>query len=437
MPEGPYEIPYVARRGFGGSGAQLTATQAIVRSTLWRRIVAPHQDSGWPMRRGTGDSGATTFRVLEIVINMQVGGIERWLLDVVPRVDRKRLQLDFACLTISDANRDRLLSLGCNVHVIPDLLHPSRGFAAMRRLNAQDGPYDAVHAHLQHMTGLLLWMARRCGIRVRIAHSHLDSRPVERNAARRFLVRNAVLAALIRRHATAGLACSSDAAASLYGPRWKADGRWRLLYYGIDLMPFRAARGGTEARLALGIPAGALVVGNIARFVPQKNHALFVQVATEVARREPSAHFLLLGDEGPLRVDTEQRIAAAGLTSRFHIVAGRTDIAEFTPAMDVFLFPSVYEGLGLAVVEAQAGGVPCVITDSLPAEVDVVPQFLRRVALDAPPVAWADAVLATWRPLTSACRDAAREHVAHSAFNIEESTHRLQDFYCQQLHAEV
>jgi glycosyltransferase involved in cell wall biosynthesis len=430
-----YEIPYDARRGFGGWGAQLTATQAIVRSTFWRRAVARYQD-GHGMRQGTGDSGAVPFRVLEIVINMQVGGIERWLLDVVQRVDRKRLQLDFACLTISDAHRARLLSLGCNVHVIPDLLHPSRGFAAMRRLNAQGGPYDAVHAHLHHMTGLVLWMAHRCGIRVRIAHSHLDSRPVERNVGRRFLMRNAVLAALIQRHATAGLACSSDAAASLYGPRWKADGRWRLLYCGIDLMPFRSARGGTEARRALGIPAGALVVGNIARFVPQKNHALFVQVATEVARREPSAHFLLLGD-GPLQGDTEQRAAASGLTSRFHIIAGRTDVAEFTPAMDVFLFPSIYEGLGLAVVEAQAGGVPCVITDSLPAEVDVVPAFLRRVALGVPPAAWADEVLAAWRPLTSACRDAARERIAQSAFNIEESAHLLQDFYCQQLHAEI
>ncbi len=360
---------------------------------------------------------------------MQVGGIERWLLDVAARIDPERVRLAFACRTICDDNRDRLRSLGCDVHVVPDLLHPYRGLAALRSLTARYGPYDAVHSHLHHMTGLVLWMARWSSIGVRIAHSHLDSKPAELRAGRRFLARNAALASMIRRYATAGLACSEAAAASLYGAAWRRDARWRLLFYGIDLAPFRGACDRAATRLDLGIPADAFVVGNIGRFAAQKNHAFFVEVAAEIVRRETSARFLLVGD-GPLRDGIERQIAGAGLTSRFHIVSGRTDAAALTRAMDVFLFPSVYEGLGIVLLEAQASGLPCVLTDSLPFEVNVVPPLLQRVSLTSPPAMWAEAVLAARAAAID--RSGALRVVERSSFNIDESCRLLGAFYEEQ-----
>jgi glycosyltransferase involved in cell wall biosynthesis len=234
---------------------------------------------------------------------------------------------------------------------------------------------------------------------------------------------------MIRRYATAGLACSEAAAASLYGAGWRRDARWRLLSYGIDLAPFRGTGDRAAARLDVGIPADAFVVGNIGRFAAQKNHAFFATVAAEIVRRESSAHFLVVGD-GPLRNDVERQIADAGLTSRFHIVSGRTDVAAFTRAMDVFLFPSVYEGLGIVLLEAQASGLPCVLTDSLPFEVNVVPALLQRVSLMSPPAVWADAVLAA--RAVAIDRTEALRAVERSAFNIEESCRLLEVFYEEQ-----
>ena len=375
--------------------------------------------------------GKHNVRVLEVVTNIHVGGIERWLLDVAARADRERIQLDFACRTILDEPRQRLSALGCKIHVIPDLLHPYRGLKALRALVSRHGPYDAIHTHLHHMAGLVLWMARWSGFQIRVAHSHLDSRPIERNAGRRFLARNAMLATLIQRYATAGLACGSDAAASLYGSRWREDPRWRVLLYGIDLTPFRASGDGAAVRRDCGIPLDAFVVGNIARFAAQKNHLFFVDVAAELVRRQPATHFLLLGD-GPLRGAIEARIADAGLSSRFHIVTDRTDVAAFTPAMDLFLFPSAYEGLGLALVEAQASGLPCVFTDSLPAEVNVVPALVRRMPLTASAASWADVILAE-RAAAVPNQAEALAAVERSPFNIATSSRELHAFYAHEI----
>jgi glycosyltransferase involved in cell wall biosynthesis len=267
----------------------------------------------------------------------------------------------------------------------------------MRKLRklARRGRYDVVHSHVHHFSGLVLSAARAAMVPVRLAHSHNDTFALERNAS---LPRRSYLAFsewLIQRNATAGVAASAEAARSLFGARWSSDARWSILYCGIALDPFRLPLAGKDLRSELGIPAGHLVVGHVGRFDPQKNHHFFAEVASEIARRHPAVHFLLVGD-GPLRPTIQDAFAGKGLASQTTFAGLRGDVPQVMRcAMDLLLFPSHFEGLPLTLLEAQAASLPAVISDAISPETDVLPFCITRLSLSAQPSVWADAVLAT------------------------------------------
>ena len=158
---------------------------------------------------------------------------------------------------------------------------------------------------------------------------------------------------------------------------------------------------------------------------------MVIDVAAEVFRSEPRTHVLLVGDgreEGPIR----ERARAAGILDRVVFAGARNDVpALLEQAMDVFVFPSHHEGLGVAVVEAQAAGLPCIIADHLPVEIDVVPALVTRLPLSAPPAAWASAVLsAAERPRTDP--DEALAAVLATDFNVENSVSKIARIYDQE-----
>jgi glycosyltransferase involved in cell wall biosynthesis len=251
---------------------------------------------------------------------------------------------------------------------------------------------------------------------VRIAHIHNDRGAQPASRARRAYRR--LMAAAVDRFATRGLAPSAAAARFLFGAGWRADPRWRVLPYGIDLAPFRATPDPVALRAALGIAADALVVGHVGRFAPQKNHGLWLRILAALRAREPRTVGLLVGD-GALRAEVERAAAAAGLGGQVIFAGVRADVpALMRAALDVFLFPSRYEGLGLVLVEAQAAGLRCVISDVIPPEADALPDLVCRLPLTAPPAAWADALQAALR------RGRAEEaalRLAHSPYAIDAS----------------
>ena len=174
--------------------------------------------------------------------------------------------------------------------------------------------------------------------------------------------------------------------------------------------------------------ADALVLGHVGRFHERKNHALIVEVAAEVFRQEPSARLLLVGD-GEEEAKIRTHVQTLGIADRVVFAGGSDQVPQLLKhAMDVFLFPSHHEGLGVAVVEAQAAGLPCVIADHLPEEIDVVPALIHRVPVGAPPPVWAAAVLQATRQPAIDHSEALRTILA-SDFNIERSVAKVADVY--------
>lgn len=232
---------------------------------------------------------------------------------------------------------------------------------------------------------------------------------------------------LIRRFSNAGLTATRQAGASLFGADWERVAHNRVLYYGIDLTPFYADYDDAALRAELGIPPDAFVVGHIGRLTEQKNHAFILQIAKAVLAREPKAYFLLMG-EGELRAEIEAMVETHQLNGRVILPGTTPNVARYLKgAMDVFLFPSLYEGFGLVLLEAQAAGLPCIYADHLPNDVAVVEPLLTALSLNQPADVWAEAVLSARQAAISPA--AALDIVAASPFRIQHSQQALLELY--------
>jgi glycosyltransferase involved in cell wall biosynthesis len=163
----------------------------------------------------------------------------------------------------------------------------------------------------------------------------------------------------------------------------------------------------------------------------QKNHSFIVDVFYELCQRENNAWLLLVGD-GPLAEEVLAKAEQLKLDERVILAGVRDDVPELmVHAMDVFLFPSRFEGLGLVLLEAQAAGLPCVVADTVPAEARLVDGLIHQVPLTASPSRWADSVLAARE--TGVGREQALATVSDSMYSIEGSVEALESFYLSTL----
>jgi glycosyltransferase involved in cell wall biosynthesis len=366
------------------------------------------------------------IRVLHVHSDLHWGGVERWLLQVSRSIDRSAFEFDFFAASIDPDWQNAIESMRLGLISSPRPRYLWRYTMTLRRA-LEKRRYHAIHSHFIDHSGVLLREAAKAGVPLRIAHSHLDAGPILREipAHRRayFRIQNR----LVHRYATRGIAASSAAAVSMFGPTWPKDSRWSVLHCGIDLTPFDRPR--ESLRSELGFAADDVVFGHVGRFTDQKNHHFLIDVAQRLSAILPRARFLWIG-EGPLQNAVEERLSAAGLRERVTILSRCANVPELMrSAMDAFLFPSLNEGLGLAVVEAQAAGLPCFISDRVPPEADVVPALIHRLSLSDSADHWASTIAAGLHPNPPVNAQEALDAVRRSSFNIETSTRRLAEVY--------
>jgi glycosyltransferase involved in cell wall biosynthesis len=374
-------------------------------------------------------SPAYPLRILHVVGGMNIGGTETWLMHVLRHLDPRRYRMDFLVHTAEPRAYDAEIRAH-NCRILPCLSH-KRPWMYSRRL--QDilrdyGPYDIIHSHVHHFTGVVLRTARRAHVPMRIAHSHSDTSRIQGNAGP---VRRAychVMRRWIRRNATVGLAVSRKAAAALFGPSWAAEKSCRILYCGVDFAPFQSLPDAGAVRAEWGIPSDAFVVGHVGSFSPPKNHAFLVEIAKELVRREPETRFLWVGD-GALRPAVQAQVMQAGLDRNVCFAGVRRDVARLLAAMDVFVFPSLWEGMPLSLIEAQAAGLRCVVSEAITAEARAVEPLIRPLSLACPASAWAEQILAVRRERPSVRRIEALAMLERSHFSIESSLRALEATY--------
>ena len=374
-------------------------------------------------------SQSLPLRVLHVVGAIDAGGIASWLLQLARCADRSQLSMDFFVYADAEgAYNPELLSLGTRIFRCPRSDPPWLYANNMWRILRTLGPYDVVHSHVHYYSGWVLAIAALAGVPVRIAHSHTDTRSEDSRASASRRLYLATMKILLRHSATAAVAASSEAGAALFGESWPSHLKWSLLRCAIDLSPFRESPR-SSLREELGIPRDSFVVGHVGRLVEVKNHSFLIAIAKAAELLNPAIHFLLVGD-GPLRGDIERRVAEAHLKNRFTFAGQRNDIpALMVGAMDAFVLPSLFEGLPLVLIEAQAAGLPCLVSDTVSAESNIVNSLFFRQSLSSSPEEWAARLISLRQARSDISREQALRAVEVSPFEIHSNLDWLQAFY--------
>jgi glycosyltransferase involved in cell wall biosynthesis len=379
-------------------------------------------------RPGAPAASTQPCRILHVVSSLVRAGIDLWLLQMLRRIDGDRYQMDFFVLgERAGALEQEVRTLGSRVLIARSprrLWQVGRDFP---NVLASYGPYDVVHSHVHHFGGLIVRTAARHGVPLRVAHSHNDTRVVERHTSWPRRCYLGLTRRWIRQFATHRIAVSRSAAEDLFGPNWSRDPRCEIIPCGVDFTAFAGSDSRLVTRRALGLPKDASVVGHVGRFHRRKNHSFLLEVAVELFARNERAYLLLIGD-GELMPEIKAQAHQLGIADRVVFTGDRADVPILMQAMDAFVFPSHHEGLGLVLLEAQAAGLPCVLNRDLPEEADIVPALIHRLPLNALPELWAERILqaaAAPRP----GREQALRAVCASEFDICKSITRMQSIY--------
>lgn len=323
------------------------------------------------------------------------GGIESFLSNVIQRLDPEKFQIDIvaACLSKS-VFTGPLERLGVRFFELSGrqrgLLQNHRLFSALLRREQ----YHVVHLNLfQGLSLSYAGTAKRAGISVRIAHSHNTALRKSATKPLKELIHNAAKY-IFAGDATEFWACSSNAARFLFPKRALEKRGYRFIPNGIEVERFRfdpSVR--DQVRAGLGLE-DKLVIGNVGRLCYQKNQDFLLDVFAQVKRRRPESRLLLVGEGEPLEQLKEKarRLNIADCVIFYGVSA---HVERLLWAMDVFVFPSRFEGLGIAAVEAQAAGLPVIASEFVPEEACVTPA-LRKVLLKAGPKQWADALIGAY-----------------------------------------
>lgn len=313
------------------------------------------------------------MRVCQVLHGIVGGGSEQVVLNYCSLMR----DIHFDLLYQYEANPqilERFNEVGINCIQIPDKIHhPLKHLWTMFRI-FRKGHYDVVHSHLDwFMNSYVCFFAMLAGVKKRMAHHH-QAYTVSYERSFRALPRN-ILYTIMRfpckLFATHWLACGEAAAINGWGSKAFKKGKVIILPNAINPKRFKFSETNRcEIRAKYGIADDDFVIGHVGRFYPQKNHEFLIDVFSEVCKQKSNAKLLLLGD-GPLQEKIRQKTEALGLEGSVIFAGLQKDSAPFYSAMDVFAFPSLWEGLPLTLVEAQYAGLPCVVSENVTKEVNV------------------------------------------------------------------
>ncbi|HLR52451.1 MAG TPA: glycosyltransferase family 1 protein [Candidatus Avamphibacillus sp.] len=362
------------------------------------------------------------IRVLQVFAQMNRGGAETMIMNLYRNIDRSKIQFDFIVHTEEKCDfDDEIYKLGGRIFRVPAYKGKNHiNYWKSWRDFFNDHPeYNIIHGHVRSTAAIYLRIAKKYGLTT-IAHSHNISSGNGFSA----LIKN-LLQYPIRYVADYLFACSKAAGKWLFGTEACKKSNFHILNNAIDVKDFtfnKEVR--KKKRKEFGIE-DRFVIGHVGRFHPQKNHDFIVDIFKSIHDRYNNAVLLLVGD-GELRQTMERKVNELGLSDQVIFTGVRSDIPELMQTMDLFLFPSLYEGLGIVVVEAQAAGLHCIVSKTIPKEVYIT-DLVKSISLKQKAEEWADEAL----KIAEFDRLNFRDTVKSSGYDITETTKWVENFYLQ------
>ncbi len=359
------------------------------------------------------------IRVLNI-INLGLGGAETTVMSYYRNIDRSKIQFDFL---VDDGAayyyESEAVALGANIYRKPmRTRHPIRSTTLFRKILREDPDIKIVHIHTSWAKSAIdSLLAKLFGVRVRIAHS--------RSALANPLVLHRFLQGLLRATATHWIGCSTEAGISLFGEKAKNCEKLIIFPNARDLEPFRFDPEKRDAlRQELGLERRFVLI-SVGRLVPEKNYGFLLDLFACTLKKLPGLVLMIAGD-GAIRGELETKAAALGVGDHVRFLGRRDDIPALLQAADLFVLPSLHEGLPGSAVEAQAAGLPCLISDKVTRECKAT-EAVEFLPIDKGPEIWAERIL-SYRAY--ARRDTI-EDVRSAGFGIRDAAKKLEEFYLE------
>lgn len=331
-------------------------------------------------------------RVLQVFGKMDRGGAESLVMNIYRVIDRNAIQFDFLVHSLTPGHFDEEIEqLGGRVFRIPapGISTVWRYWSNVAKTLKSQGPFAAIHSHVQFFSGVVMVIAASCHVPRRICHSHTTRLPHAKAMTGSFY--RTICRAAIWQFSTNHVGCSRETCEILYGKCCWNDPRVEVIRNAIETSAF-IKHSSTKCSPS-GLPDGDedVLVVHVGNFTPPKNHSFILRVFQALLYCLPNARLLLIGD-GLLRKDVEELAIELGVSSRVSFLGSRSDVPDILGRCHVMLFPSLWEGIPVSLVEAQACGVPCVVSDVINREVDLDIGLLTRHKLNEPIDDWVKAL---------------------------------------------
>lgn len=362
------------------------------------------------------------IRILQCMpTNMVCGGIENFIMNIYKNIDRNKVQFDFLTHGVGkNYFEEEIRQLGGEIYRVPFIKEYKKYQEQMTSiLRENQEKYHTIHIHATYaMSYYDAKLAKKCKMQNIIMHSHSANTNVKKRKIVQKLLKNQMT-----KVTNYQLACSKEAAKWMFPKQVIEEEQYKIIKNGIYVENYSfepKIREKVRSKLQV---QGNFVVGHVGRLSEAKNHVFLLEVFKEILKEESTAKLLLVGD-GELKEKIKQRAQELGILEQIIFVGNSESVQELLQAMDVFVFPSLFEGFGLAALEAQTTGLPCFLADHITKEVKVT-DLVVYISLKETPKYWAKRILDK--------RDNKRENkidiVKNKKYDIKSIAKELEEFY--------
>lgn len=355
-------------------------------------------------------------RILHLSGTMNMGGQETLIMNLYRNIDRSKIQFDFVINTEEKCfYDDEIEKLGGKIYRIPRITHPIKHWKALTKV-LKENNYDVIHRHTcSQVVFIDLLIAKICKVKTRIIHSHSE------NVDKKYEHLYKIFTPFINMFSNVKYACSENAAKWLYGNKYKEA---NIIYNGIDLNKFTFDENiRKKIRYEYKISDSTKVYGNVGRLSYVKNHSFLLDVFKEILKKEPDSLLILCGD-GELRQSLEEKAKNLKIFDNIIFTGIRKDANQIYQAMDALIFTSLFEGLPIVLVEAQASGLPCFFKDATITKTARISEKLYHFNENDDAKTWADTILSTNINI-----DRKINKKAFEKFDIDYTTNQLLEVY--------
>ena len=361
------------------------------------------------------------IRILQYVGSLNIGGSQTMIMELYRNIDHKKIQFDFIIDKPEDIYfKKEIEQLGGKVYVLPNYTGKNH-FAYKKAWNEffkEHKQYKIIHSHIRSTASIVLKIAKKYGL-ITIAHSHNTSNG---NGLSSLIKR--IYQFKIRYVADYFFGCSKDSCIWLFGNKISKTNKCFVLNNSIHTDKFLyndKVRNEVRNKFNLN---NKFVIGNVGRYAPVKNHTFLIDIFYELQKKHQEAFLLLVGDESHVKQEIIRKISSLKIDSKVLVLSNRNDVSELLQAMDVFVMPSLYEGLPVTLIEAQASGVPIVMSKNITDEV-IITNLISKISLDEKIETWVETI----ENLNNFERSNKKNDIVSAGYDIKKNVEWLESFY--------